>query len=163
MERTAQEEIKAHLLATSEDFRRLASEHSDYAQKVDALEAKLLAGPPKELCGSCHVDTIQRDVRAAAHHEPVRDGACMKCHDPHAASGPLLFTNTDTIALCKSCHQWEQHSTHPLGENIADPRNPNLGLQCLSCHRSHGTEYKKLMPFPKHSDLCTSCHEQYRR
>ena len=39
MERTAQEEIKAHLLATSEDFRRLASEHSDYAQKVDALEA----------------------------------------------------------------------------------------------------------------------------
>jgi uncharacterized protein YdcH (DUF465 family) len=39
MERTAQEEIKAHLLATSEDFRKLASEHSEYAQKVDALEA----------------------------------------------------------------------------------------------------------------------------
>ncbi len=39
MERNAQEEIKAHLLATSEEFRKLASEHSDYAQKVDALEA----------------------------------------------------------------------------------------------------------------------------
>jgi len=39
MERTAQEEIKAHLMATSEEFRRLASEHSEYAQRVDALEA----------------------------------------------------------------------------------------------------------------------------
>ena len=41
MERTAQEEIKTHLMATSEEFRRLATEHSDYAQRVDALEAIL--------------------------------------------------------------------------------------------------------------------------
>jgi uncharacterized protein YdcH (DUF465 family) len=39
MERTAQEEVKAHLMATSEEFRKLASEHADYAKRVDALEA----------------------------------------------------------------------------------------------------------------------------
>ena len=39
MERNAQEELKAHLIATHEEFRNLASQHSAYAQKLDALEA----------------------------------------------------------------------------------------------------------------------------
>jgi uncharacterized protein len=39
MERNAQEELKAHLMATNEEFQRLASQHSDYAHKLDALEA----------------------------------------------------------------------------------------------------------------------------
>jgi len=39
MERNAQEELKAHLMATNEEFQRLSSQHSEYAQKLDALEA----------------------------------------------------------------------------------------------------------------------------
>ena len=39
MERNAQEELKAHLMATSEEFRNLADQHHDFAQKLDALEA----------------------------------------------------------------------------------------------------------------------------
>ena len=39
MERMAQEEMKAHLMATNEDFRQLAQQHSEYARKLDALEA----------------------------------------------------------------------------------------------------------------------------
>jgi uncharacterized protein len=38
MERNAQEEIRAHLMATNEEFRRLVDQHADYAQRVDALE-----------------------------------------------------------------------------------------------------------------------------
>ena len=39
MERTAQqEELKAHLMATSEEFRRLAAQHSEYAHRLDDLE-----------------------------------------------------------------------------------------------------------------------------
>jgi len=33
------EELKAHLMATDEEYRRLASEHSQYAKKLDELEA----------------------------------------------------------------------------------------------------------------------------
>jgi uncharacterized protein YdcH (DUF465 family) len=40
MERNAQEELKAHLMTTNEDFRKLAQQHSDYARKLDALEAQ---------------------------------------------------------------------------------------------------------------------------
>ncbi|HWC95201.1 MAG TPA: DUF465 domain-containing protein, partial [Candidatus Sulfopaludibacter sp.] len=39
MERNAQEELKAHLIATNEDFQKLASHHSELAHELDALEA----------------------------------------------------------------------------------------------------------------------------
>jgi uncharacterized protein YdcH (DUF465 family) len=39
MERNAQEELKAHLMATSEEYRQLAGQHSDFAKKLDDLEA----------------------------------------------------------------------------------------------------------------------------
>jgi uncharacterized protein YdcH (DUF465 family) len=39
MERNAQEESKAHLMATSEEFRQLAGQHSDFARKLDDLES----------------------------------------------------------------------------------------------------------------------------
>ena len=39
MERIATEELKAHLMATNEEFRQLASQHSEFAHKLDELEA----------------------------------------------------------------------------------------------------------------------------
>ena len=39
MERIAQEELKAHLMATNEEFRHLAQQHSEFAHKLDELEA----------------------------------------------------------------------------------------------------------------------------
>ena len=40
MERNAQDELKAHLMATNDEFRRLATQHSEFAKKLDALEAR---------------------------------------------------------------------------------------------------------------------------
>ena len=39
MERNAQEDLKAHLIATNEEFRRLSGQHSEFARKLDALES----------------------------------------------------------------------------------------------------------------------------
>ena len=39
MERNSQDELKAHLMATNEEFSRLASQHSDYDHRLDVLEA----------------------------------------------------------------------------------------------------------------------------
>ena len=33
------EELKAHLMSTNEEYRRLAAEHSEHARKLDQLEA----------------------------------------------------------------------------------------------------------------------------
>ena len=39
MERNAQEELRAHLMETNEEFRKLAGQHSEYARKLEMLEA----------------------------------------------------------------------------------------------------------------------------
>jgi uncharacterized protein YdcH (DUF465 family) len=39
MERNAQEELKAHLMAANDEYRRLAGQHAEYAQKLDGLES----------------------------------------------------------------------------------------------------------------------------
>ena len=39
MERNAQEDLKAHLIATNEEYRRLSGEHTEFAKKLDALES----------------------------------------------------------------------------------------------------------------------------
>jgi uncharacterized protein YdcH (DUF465 family) len=38
-EHNAQEDLKAHLIATNEEYRRLLDQHSDFARKLDALES----------------------------------------------------------------------------------------------------------------------------
>ena len=40
MDRNAQEELKAHLMQTDEDFRRLVDQHSDYAHKLEELGSR---------------------------------------------------------------------------------------------------------------------------
>ena len=35
-----QDELKAHLMATDETFRRLAEQHAEYHRKLEVLEAK---------------------------------------------------------------------------------------------------------------------------
>jgi uncharacterized protein YdcH (DUF465 family) len=40
MELNNQEELKAHLLATSEEFRNLAEQHAQLKKKLEAIEAK---------------------------------------------------------------------------------------------------------------------------
>ena len=39
MERNAQAELKAYLMETDEEYRRLGNEHAVYAKQLDALEA----------------------------------------------------------------------------------------------------------------------------
>lgn len=40
MERTTLDDLKAHLMETDEEFRRLAAQHSAYAQQLDTLESQ---------------------------------------------------------------------------------------------------------------------------
>lgn len=40
MERIAQEEIKAHLMQTNEEFRQLAGQHSDFARRLEDLASR---------------------------------------------------------------------------------------------------------------------------
>ena len=133
--------------------------HSPHASQ----EAGLLKDNMITVCGSCHADTIQRQQRAQTPHEPVATGQCMECHTPHSSNNVMLSSKPIIFDVCGTCHEWQTHSTHPIGDKIIDPRNANLSLTCLSCHRSHGTEYKHFLYTQTTSDLCTMCHKKLKR
>ncbi len=133
--------------------------HNPHASKQKGL----VKGSMVNVCGSCHADTIKRQVVSETKHKPISEGKCTSCHDPHGSTGPLLLARADTTELCGACHDWQKHATHPLGEKFKDPRNANLVVGCLSCHRAHGTEYKHMNPYATTTDLCTKCHEKFKR
>lgn len=126
-------------------------------------ETGLLIAPGKELCANCHQDSTARLGEDASRHQPVEDGECSACHAPHAADNVFLSDYESVDDLCGSCHDWRQHSSHPLGDEIVDQRNMNLTLDCLSCHRSHGSPFKALSHLDPAGDLCVSCHQQVAR
>jgi predicted CXXCH cytochrome family protein len=133
--------------------------HSPHAAKQKGL----LKGSMTDLCGSCHSDTIKRGERSQAKHEPVEKGDCTVCHSPHASDHIFLTTADSIIDLCRNCHDWQNHSMHPIGEKVVDQRNENLTVDCLSCHQSHGAEHKHMMHFATTTDLCIQCHKKFKR
>lgn len=49
MEQTTQEDIKAHLIQTNEEFRHLVEKHHEYKRLVEALEAKHVLSAEEEI------------------------------------------------------------------------------------------------------------------
>lgn len=49
MEFTSQEDLKAHLMATSEEFRQLVAKHSEYKRQIEAIESLPHVTPEAEI------------------------------------------------------------------------------------------------------------------
>jgi uncharacterized protein YdcH (DUF465 family) len=49
MEKLSQEELKAYLMQSNEEFRALAERHSDYARQIDLIESKQRVTPEDEV------------------------------------------------------------------------------------------------------------------
>ncbi len=133
--------------------------HSPHASK----ETGLLKDSTIAVCGSCHADTIERQEKSLTKHEPITQGNCAGCHSPHSSNQVFLFDNASVIDMCGACHEWHKHSSHPIGKKVRDKRNKNLPVECDSCHRSHGTEFKYFMHFSEKSDVCVQCHIEQKR
>jgi predicted CXXCH cytochrome family protein len=123
---------------------------------------KLLRGPLPSVCGKCHADTMERFAKSPTKHQPVLEGNCAVCHEPHSSNFSYLGRK-QSIELCGSCHNWKAHTSHPIGDAAVDKRNSNLQVECLSCHRSHGTEFKKMLIAKTPTDLCNECHKEHKR
>lgn len=123
-----------------------------------APEKRLLKSKQGELCGRCHPDIIEKQKHSPTKHKPVNDGQCTSCHSPHASNNVFLFEQASSVDLCKSCHDYSKHSTHPVGPTTLDPRNNNSTVACTSCHGTHGTENKHMLWYPTINDLCVQCH-----
>ncbi|KPK28214.1 MAG: cytochrome C [Desulfobacterales bacterium SG8_35_2] len=133
--------------------------HSPHASSVK----KLMRQPILEVCAKCHADTVARQERSATKHPPIAEGECGACHSPHSSDYQFILKDESVVEICAECHEWQTHTTHPIGEEFADPRNKNVTMQCMSCHRTHGTEYKHFIYYSTINELCVQCHVSLRR
>ncbi|MCJ7540358.1 MAG: cytochrome c3 family protein [Desulfobacterales bacterium] len=130
-----------------------------------AKQKMLLKGPVVSVCGRCHSDTVELQKLSIDSPEnkklcePVKTGNCIICHSPHSSDNVLRMVKSSGMELCGECHEWQTHSTHPIGEKIIDQRNKNLTLDCYSCHSGCGTENNPfLLHFETTHEVCIQCH-----
>lgn len=141
------------------DDKGCANCHNPHASKHD----KLLKSSTAQLCGDCHADTMKRIASTSVKHVPVDSGSCEACHSAHGSDGAYLLNRASVIETCSTCHDYSTHSAHPIGEKAIDPRNKNLRVDCLSCHKGHGTQFKWMLLSATNLELCTQCHTKFER
>ncbi|MFP3938842.1 MAG: cytochrome c3 family protein [Thermoanaerobaculia bacterium] len=121
--------------------------------------AALLQADEASVCLSCH------DPGGAASGQPGRFAthggglACTDCHDPHGGGRPHLLA-AEPVELCAQCHTHEHGVSHPLGEEVRDPRNGDP-MTCGSCHGVHDAPYELYLHRSNDHELCTSCHRDF--
>ncbi len=133
----------------------------------------LLPDREDRVCMSCHTQAVEADdgrripamertMKRAFLHGPIRAGECSPCHDPHAAPHPALLHqpvpatfyapfNVDDYELCFSCHSPDL----VLGEDTArvtgfrdgqanlhyiHVKRPQRGRTCRTCHDVHASD-----------------------
>lgn len=122
------------------------------------------------LCFNCHAELspeVVESIQSATYkHDPVQDGKCGDCHNPHASEYANLL-RSDTKILCFECHQ-------ELGDKVLNAKfihGPVSSSGCEACHNVHGSKQPFILHefFPKKFyngyiegtyKLCFECHDQ---
>ncbi len=124
-----------------------------------------LVTPAAELCAGCHPEFAPAALArpGVSVHQPVREGRCGACHDPHAARHEALLRRPGN-ALCTGCHEGKRHR-HPLAP-VAGSRHATIPdawpmdgnrLACRGCHAPHADPNPKLLLRGRPA-LCRECH-----
>jgi len=127
--------------------------HSPHAGDTE----RLLKGQERDVCGNCHEATFQRHDSAKFKHQWT--GECTDCHAPHGSNHPSMV-KAPINDVCGECHGLHGSFTHPIGENIFDPRTGQM-MTCISCHATKGSEYEFHTRYNGKRDLCVQCHRDY--
>jgi predicted CXXCH cytochrome family protein len=101
-------------------------------------------------CADCHAGVRRKIARAEAKtctvchrklamvfpyvHEPVKEGTCIICHDPHGSTRTALIT-ADAKTLCAECH----------GEPSAAHIEQGRSVTCHLCHNPHASMSPKFL------------------
>jgi len=119
-----------------------------------------------ELCGSCHEEKAEdlenipsveqlrenapRIGKGRYVHEPLKEGQCVDCHDPHASDNEFLLSSDNIAESCRECHE--------MVESVKTPHEPVAQGECIKCHDSHSSDFENLL-IENQRQLCFSCHE----
>ncbi len=124
--------------------------HNPHASDTDHL----LKGKEERVCYSCHGDTA-RKVAESAHLHPELE-KCSGCHSSHG-SDEISFLNKGKDT-CSTCHETQGTFTHPVGEEVKDPRS-KMAMDCVTCHGPMGSPEKFILRYERDKELCVQCHQ----
>jgi len=127
-----------------------------------ASDKKNLTKSEPSVCLGCH-ETIEKRTLAMEKKlrtqecSPIRTRQCFECHIPIHSDQPLNF-RAEPIDMCARCHKAEHSTTHPVGNNVIDPRN-NQAVTCISCHSMHSARADYMLTHDRNRALCIQCHK----
>ena len=81
-------------------------------------------------------------------HQPVDDGDCLACHNPHATNTKGLVKKT-APTLCWDCHDNFLEKAKFKHDVVED---------CTSCHNPHQAKEASLL-LKNVAKLCGDCHD----
>ena len=93
-----------------------------------------------EACAKCH----PRFFGEEATHDPVTEGACRDCHEPHRSKYAFL-QREPVLQLCSACHD-EPDDLSEESHSGSDAAN------CCKCHDAHFGEAPFLKEKPPQGD-----------
>jgi len=123
----------------------------------------LLTTTRSTLCLGCHQDIdhagvfnpVTSDSKPGYIHQPVLEGGCMECHQPHGSDFSAMLIN-EQRAVCMECHE-DITQDLPLAQSVHGPFES--AQSCTSCHSPHSSDHEGLLAQPSNT-LCFSCHDQ---
>jgi predicted CXXCH cytochrome family protein len=150
-------------LVLTEQGNALCEQCHGFAEAAFLAAHRKIAPTGKAACTGCHDPhrAPGRRLLRAGLHEPVKSGACEKCH---RSDGRLLLQVNR--GLCFVCHQ-RAAFTRPV---VHDPVKKSL---CLDCHDPHGAASVRLLrggyslerevrAGGKEYAFCLACHDRVR-
>jgi len=107
-----------------------------------------------EQCLACHRGT---NAHWQGNAHAANDLSCADCHRAHSAEDPVRKVATQP-EICTGCHLAKRTdelkpSHHPLLEGK---------MACTACHAAHGSTAPAQLVKHTTTELCTSCHTEYR-
>lgn len=108
-------------------------------------------GAQSKLCFGCHE---RKDFAKAVIHQPVAQGDCEVCHNPHVAKYKGLIQK-EVEGLCRSCHG----DIGRVAKQMTQVHMPVRDGQCLACHDPHSSAVKGLLREKNEKETCVKCHE----
>jgi len=126
-----------------------------------ASQTKNLTLSESGICMNCHKRTeqdtrIMESLIRTPICAPVKTRRCFECHIPSHSTDELDMRE-GFIMTCARCHEVEHKISHPVGEDVIDPRN-NKPITCTSCHRMHASRADFMLTHDRNRALCIQCH-----
>lgn len=103
-----------------------------------------------DVCIGCHPDVNAFTAKKVV-HQPVRQGKCTECHNPHTSKHAALLYEADS-GLCFRCHERKGFVSRVVHKPVKEGK-------CLVCHNPHSSSNRGLLDKPA-GQTCLECHKK---